>query len=213
MRRVSLTFNSSRDVSTFPQTLATLPAGGNVALLLNAALVGRYPDENERARIVDQLISRQGLPSQLTRPTTIFSQQVSIVRDHTLGAAILGTRNTLALTIFRRRLENLPDTILTVSPTPGENSIQTGGSVTLSHQVSPTASLTLTGTRQSSEGIGTETGLRSDDTSLQARLTKRLSARTNVSTGLLQRRFESNVAGSPSEARETAVSVGMNHRF
>src|SRR5262249_21584501 len=56
-------FNFYRNITTYTQQLAALPAGGgNVPALLNDILQTRIPDPTQRQTAVDQLIAQQGLP-------------------------------------------------------------------------------------------------------------------------------------------------------
>ncbi len=59
---------ASRDVTSFPEQLATLPAGGIVPLMLNELLRTRMPDPVQRAAAVAEFIRSQGLPLVLGEP-------------------------------------------------------------------------------------------------------------------------------------------------
>ena len=52
--------------------------GGSVADLLDRMLIGRIPDAAQRAIAVQDLISRRGLPTTLSRPTELFSSRAEV---------------------------------------------------------------------------------------------------------------------------------------
>ena len=71
-------FRASRDITSYPQQLANLSAGGDVNGLLNTLFASRVPDPAARQTFVDQFIRQRGLPPTLAGPISLFSQQVTL---------------------------------------------------------------------------------------------------------------------------------------
>jgi uncharacterized protein (PEP-CTERM system associated) len=206
----------SKDVATFPQAFLNLPATNNVAGLLDAAFTTRFPDPVERTRIIQDIISKQGLPSSLATETSLFAQQVSIITSRTGSVTFIGSRNTVALAVFSSHNQTLPDSEF-VTPDPALQSVsQQGASVTASHRVSAQTSVSLL-TSYARTRTGTRTGTgdeqRSREVAGTLQVTRALSPKSSLNGGVRFSRFESNVAGEPDRTHERAAFVGLGHRF
>jgi len=208
MPRLAWDASLSRDVATFPQAFLTLPPTNNVAALLDAAFTTRFPDPAERSRVVADLIARQGLPSSLASETSLFAQQVSIVTSRNASIAYLGVRNSIAMSIYSSKNEQLPDAVL------GANALtvaQDGISITLSHQLSTSTTANLTSGYIRTRGLGVNEGDFSKQKSVRLQVTRQLAPKTNAFVGARVQEFNSNVGvGS---ARENAAFVGLGHSF
>ena len=119
----------------FPQVLFELPTAGNVASSLDAILTERFPDPAERARQVQDLIARQGLPSSLPDGVNIFSESPNVVTSYSGSLALIGVRNTLALTLYYVKTITLPDAALPPTFIDFNNNVQKGVSLSLSHRL------------------------------------------------------------------------------
>lgn len=215
-RRPRLAWNiaMSRDVASFPQAFLTLPPTDNVAALLGAAFTTRIPDEAQRNRFVADLIARQGLPSALPSETTLFSQRLTIRTSRTGTVVLVGIRNSLALSVFSGKSEELPDSIFALAQAAGVNVKDEGASATLAHQLTPLTSLNVTAVRARTRGIGADAGPESNQTLARAQVTRQLGPRTTGQVGARVQRFESSgVPGVVEEARERAAFAGITHRF
>jgi uncharacterized protein (PEP-CTERM system associated) len=86
--------NASRGTTSYPQQLATLPAG-DVTTLLNALFSSRVVDPAQRQQLVDQVIRDRGLPGTLSGPVTLYTQQVTLQEAATVTFGLLGARNSI----------------------------------------------------------------------------------------------------------------------
>lgn len=208
---LALNLGLSRSIDTTPQTLFLLPATNDVAGLLDAIFTTRYPDPAERARVVREVIDRNGLSTATTGPVNLLGQRLSLTTRRRIGLVLNGVVNTLSLGAFSVRTEDL----LTANPlsvgTAEANNTQSGGSLSLTHRLDAytAVSVSLDRTRiQALPGFGdsstTQRGLR-------AELNAQVAPRTNVLGGLRYRKIDSN--SSTSEGDETALFVGVDHRF
>lgn len=213
MPRIAWNISLSRDIASFPQAFLSLPPTNNVAGLLDAAFTTRFPDPTERARIVADLMARQGLPSTLLSETSLFAQRVSILNSRSATVAFLGIRNSLAFSVFSSRTEDLPDSIFLAVPGSSQNNEQQGGSVTYSHQITTITSLNLTGGYTRTLGLGVDEGTESKQKSVRVQVTRQLAPKTQAYIGARVQYFDSNVPGTVGEAREHAAFVGLGHRF
>lgn len=199
---------ASRTLDTAPQALFDLPATANVVGLLDAMFTTRYPDPIERAKVVQDLIARQGIPAATLHPTSIFSQRLSLVTLRSANVAFNGARNTLVLTVFRSRTEDAPDTIPLPDATALTNNVEDGASATLSHRLTPT--LTFNASVDRSRIRALQAPDLSTQHTARVGLNTRVAPTTSVFAGARWRKLRSNVTPS---GREGAVFVGLDHGF
>ena len=143
--RSTWNFRASRNLTSYPQQLASLPAGGDVASTLNQLFLSRIPDPAERQTIVDQIISSAGLPASLSGPLTLFAQQVYLLEQAHATVGILGARNHLLFSAYRNHTEPITGS---GTPLPPElavqnNNTQTGGNVIWDHSLTPVTTLSV----------------------------------------------------------------------
>jgi|SRR5690349_95729 len=136
---------ASRNLTTYPQQLASLPAGGDVAATLNQLLLSRIPDPAERQLVIDQLISSAGLPASLSSPITLFAQQVYLQQLARATLGILGLRNHVLLTAYRTRTEPITGAGTPLPPTLAaqNNNTQSGANIVWDHALTPVATLSV----------------------------------------------------------------------
>ena len=98
--------DASRNITSYPQQLASLGGGVDVAASLNDAAVGRDSRPAQRAALVDQLHPRPRPAACPDRPGQRSTPQ-QITLQESLGATVglLGARNTVFLDAYRLRSE------------------------------------------------------------------------------------------------------------
>jgi uncharacterized protein (PEP-CTERM system associated) len=211
--------NASRGITSYPQQLAALPAGGDVQRLLNS-LFSRIIDPAERQRLVDQVIRDRGLPNTLASPVTLYTQQITLQEAANTTLGLLGARNSVFFSGSYLRQQPITASGNALPPDLAgfNNNTQYGANIVWTHQLTPLMSLgtNLSWTRTvpnaaivlpgGSDSLGT-TNL----TSLQVFLSTQLSARTTVYTGARYQVQTSNVPDN--EFNEAAIFVGVNHVF
>lgn len=207
---VAWSLGLSRGVDTTPQSLFELPATQDVAGLLDAIFTTRFPDPAERARVVRDVINRNGLTTSTAAPISVLGERVSLVTRRRISIVFNGVNNTLSLGVYNVRTEDLDAGNALSTATPGGNNVQTGGSVALTHRVTPTAALSVALERtriRALDGFGTAfTTQRSG----RVQLNKQVAPRTGAFVGARHRIIESN---NPAEGDENAVFLGLDHRF
>ncbi|MEP6997718.1 MAG: TIGR03016 family PEP-CTERM system-associated outer membrane protein [Betaproteobacteria bacterium] len=205
------TVRVARDISTYPQQLASLPAGGDVSTLLNGLFLATIPDPAERQRTIDQFILDRSLPSVLSGALNLYSQQVLLQQSQTASVGLVGTRNTVLLTIFNLRSEPITGSgsELTQLFTIGNNSRQTGLSLLWSRNLTPSLVFDATIDRLRTVANAPLEG-RTNQTALRLVLSSPLSAKTTLFAGARYQTLSSDVAADYNEA---AAFVGVTHVF
>src|SRR6185437_15126846 len=82
---------AARQITSYPELLATLPAG-SVPTLLDSLFSSRVPDPTERQQFVQQFINARGLPQTLGDPLAIDTT------DALLSTALNSTQTGASLT-------------------------------------------------------------------------------------------------------------------
>ncbi|HSQ80148.1 MAG TPA: TIGR03016 family PEP-CTERM system-associated outer membrane protein [Casimicrobiaceae bacterium] len=201
-----------RDMTTYPEQLATLPAGADVAAMLDFLFASRVQDPAQRQAIVDQVIHDRGLPLFLSSPVALFTSQTTLVESETATFGILGARNSILLTAYRMRNEPItgsPSETLPPLLSQLLNNTQVGTNVVWTHQLEPGLALNVSGdwshTTDNAAGGGT-TRLYS----LNAKVARALSGLTSLYAGM---RYQDSHSDVTTDYREAAVFVGVTHTF
>ncbi len=201
----------SRDVTTYPQALARLPAGGDVSALLNQVFLATIPDPTQRQQTVDQFIRDRGLSPTLTSALSLYSQQVLLQESQSVSVGLLGARNTVLLTIFNVRSEPIAESgnPLSSAFASSASNRQTGASLLWSHKLSPSLVLDATIERfRTVANAPLEGG--TNQTAARLVLSSPLSPKTTVFAGARYQTLNSDVA---SDYNETAGFFGFTYVF
>lgn len=183
--------------------------------LIDSIFTAQQPDPGLRRQLVLDFIRSLGRnPGELVAGGFLTSA-VTLQRRQDLAFAITGLRNTLTLQAFRSRTGTLGTNTGNGTGTPtGAGSFGADGDVVLtgltasaSHRLTPTASLSLSGSYQSTQAVGSQPG--NDLSSLG--LTFSNEASRLISTALSARYaiFDSAIGSY----REASVSASISLRF
>ena len=208
---MALSVGTVRQATTYAARLGVLQAGGDVATLVDAILQTRIQDPGLRQVAVQDLIARRGLPNTLTGPVDLFSRTVQLQQGANVTLALLGVRHTVTLRLFQTRTEDLrgptEDSVIGLA----SDATQRGATLGLTRRLTPDTSADLTFTHTRTEGLGPNLGLRSSNSIVRLGVTHSLSPRTTLSGAVRHQTGSSTLIGV--DATESAVSVGMLHRF
>lgn len=209
--RTAWSVRASRNITSYPEQLASVPAGSFVPLVLNAILASRIPDPAERLRFIQQYISDRGLPLVLTEPLAIYSQQIYLQELATATLGLLGARNTVLFAIYRSKSEAITGTGSVLPPVLGgiNNTTQLGGSAVWAYQLTPTATLTITGLVSTTEA-NAPFSTKADERTLRMVITRPISPKTTGFAGVRYQALDSDLQNS---YREAAVFAGFHYSF
>ena len=204
----AMTVSASRAVQSAPQSLFEIPATGNVEALLQAMFTTRFPDPAERSRVVQKFMADQGLPSATLGAMSLYSQRLSLITSRSGSVGVTGSRNSLVLSGFYVRTEDVPDLVGLAAGLPANNNLQYGTGLTFSHRLAPTVSLgaTVDWSRiralVASE-LTTQRGAR-------VQMSVQVAPKTSAVFGGRYRKLESTVSVP---GHEGSVYAGLDHRF
>ena len=207
----SWSISAFRDITSYPQQLANLSTGGDVNVLLNSLFASRVPDPLQRQTLVDQLIRERGLPSVLSGPLSLFSQQITLQESVRATAGLLGVRNSILLTAFRARSEPIAGEIAAITDglLAQNDNTQTGANVVWAYRLTPL--YTLATSAEWLRTVANDTsGAKSRQGTLQTVLSAPISVLTSIFAGARIQRLTSNFQD---EVREAAVFAGITHIF
>jgi uncharacterized protein (PEP-CTERM system associated) len=203
---------ASRDITTYPQQLASLASGADVSSLLNQLFTSRVGDPTLRQTFVEQFIRERGLPSVLANPLALFSQQVTLDESLQATAGLIGARNTIFGTVFRLRSQPVGGTTNGLPPElffALNNNTQTGTNLVWTLRMTQLYTL-LT----SADFVRTIENVSDGDHTRQVILRTQVSASlspvTDVYAGVRWQRLLSNLGN---DYHEAAAFVGLRHVF
>lgn len=212
--QLSFSLGLVRAVESAPQSLFDLPATGNVAALIDAMFTTRYPDPAERAKVVQQFITDQGLPATTLVPTNLRAQRLSLVTASSASIGFIGARNSVVISGFNSRTQDLPDAVVLATGGAAVNNVQYGGALTIAHRFGRNVSLGSTLEWSRIRGLAVVAPALVPDMTTQsgARVTLSVQAspKTSASFGGRYRKIESTVA---IPGHEGSVFLGLDHRF
>jgi uncharacterized protein (PEP-CTERM system associated) len=205
--------NASRGITSYPQQLATLPAGGNVEQLLNVALLTRIPDPIERQAAVEQFVQQRGLPTTLPTSLTLYNQQILLQERVNLTFGILGARNSVIFNAFYLKTQPV-SAAGDILPSLGVNALtnnntQYGVAATYSHNLTGITSLNLTATATKTDALPPQTWT-TDQYILRAFVNTELGPKTTGYFGLRYQWYSSNLYP---DYTEFAILAGLRHTF
>ncbi len=172
--------------------------------LLFDVYASKYPDPVLREQFVLEALRFFGLNPNAIISGGLLTSAVTLQRRQDLSFALLGLRDTLNLQAFtsESRLLDNPNN------TPDDGPVRLlGGTGTLSHRLTPTASISLTGSRQKT--LGTRTRRGNDLKSLALSWSGQLSRHASTSLGARYTVFNSDIDAY----RETSVTASISLQF
>jgi uncharacterized protein (PEP-CTERM system associated) len=200
-----------RNITTYPQQLATLGAGVDVNSLLNSLFLARIPDPAERQRVIDQFISDRGLPSVLGSPVALYSQQILLQRSVSASVGLLGARNSLLFTVFNLDSEAITaqGEVLPPELSGANNNRQTGASLAWTYNITPSLLLTTFLYAEQTAAKSPLTG-NTRQWSANLQISKPIAPRTDVFAGA---RYQAATSDVQANYTEVAGFVGLRHFF
>jgi uncharacterized protein (PEP-CTERM system associated) len=201
---------ASRNITSYPQQFGALGSGVDVAAALNQIFAARITDPAQRQTIVNQFINDRGLPSVLSGPINVFTEQITLQESMGGAVTLSGARNTASFSAYRQRNEpitgagtSLPDPFNVL-----DNNTQYGGNAVWSTALTPRVALTT-----SIEALRTVANAQPGTTkqlTIRTMLTTPLSDLTSFYAGLRYQVLHSTLMD---EYDEVAAFVGIVHIF
>jgi uncharacterized protein (PEP-CTERM system associated) len=208
---IAWTLTFSRDIDTTPEALFDLPPTDNVAALLDSILTTRFPNAVDRAKQVQDLIKSRGLPSSIPSLVQIIEARLSRTNTVSATAVLLGTRSSLAASVFRSEVRDLLETGPLAADDPNANNRVIGASLAYTRGLSPTVtgSLILEYTRIDALEEATVRG-HSKQAAVRGEIGLRVGRKSSLRFGAEYRKLASTVVPSGNEA---LASIGFDHTF
>ncbi len=215
----SVSLRLSREPVLESETLgggAGAPGGGPATLrsALDAILTTRYPDAAVRAGLVDTLLAGRGGDQLLGGPVGLVADYPQLLSQALVTWALLTPRTTLTVSGYTRTVQAIRRDGDPLEGLPGGSldSRQSGGSLQVSRKLAPTLSFDALAQASRIQGLGDAHGNRSDDRVARLWITKGLSPRATLTTGLQVERFSSTVTGQADYTTRLAF-LGFTERF
>jgi uncharacterized protein (PEP-CTERM system associated) len=204
-------FNASRNISTYPQQLATVPAGTFIPGVLNEILRARIPDPVERAQFIVNFMDQRNLPVVLAEPVTLYSQRITLNQNATATAGLLGARNSVFVSVSRYQTNPITASGEELPPLPGsiDSNVQWGAGAVWNYQLTPNSSLATSFAYSYTQAEAPATDTSTQYTARMV-LTRTIGPNTRGYAGLRWQQFDSDFSSNYSEF---AVFLGLTHTF
>ncbi len=208
--------NASRNITSYPQQIGTLPAGVDVSSIVNQLLLSSIPDPAQRQAAVDQFINSRGLPTSLSSPVNLYTQQITLQTQASGSVGLLGARNSIFLTAFYLRQQPIT---ASGNDLPGfiagfNDNTQVGTNIVWTHNLTPSLQLVASGTVSRTESNLPQDTLGFSATSRQGYatigLSTPLSPNTTVNGSV---RYQVQHVDQGTGYNEAAVLFGLSHTF
>lgn len=197
-----------------PDALGDSGAAADLSAFLDAILTTRNPDPAQRSELVRDIVARRGLQTALPRAVRNVVGYTQL-RTYVEGSwVLLGTRNTLALSVYSQRREQLAAELGAAQPLPDAagDDRQSGGTVEFNRRLEPRLSVDVSGRWSRIRGLGSREGDESRESVVRVAFARELSPRTGATFGVQHRRVRTNVDDLPS-FNEFRAFAGVSHRF
>jgi uncharacterized protein (PEP-CTERM system associated) len=210
-RLTAFSLNASRDTSSYPQLLFTLPPG-DTRSLLDAALTARITDPAQREAAIDQFLSLTGAPETLNAVTSYYSERINLLERISGSVALLGVRNSVIFSLSWWKSD--PISAISGQPLPPElaalNSFTTyGGAVNWSYEVTGRSRLNSLVSRYYTQS-NVDPNNKSTNTVARVQLDTNVGPRTTTGIGVRRTSYESTFS---TNYIEHAVFAVLNHQF
>jgi len=203
--------SASRNITSYPQQLASLPAG-NVLGILNQLFLSRIPDPAARQSAIDALIQNQGLPANLSNPVNLYTQQILLAENVSATVGVLGARNALLFNAFYLRNQPISGSGAQLPPILSDanyDNTQVGVGLIWTHNLTSSLTMNLSVDGSQSKLNAPRTGS-TNNGSIRLYLTQPISARTTVFAGARYQISRSDLAPDYNEA---AVFAGLSYTY
>jgi uncharacterized protein (PEP-CTERM system associated) len=208
-RLTTWSVNYSEDVTT-TRSQVLVPTTVDTAGYLDALFLSAIPDPVTRRTVVENFISRGGLPPSLTVPLNFFTTTPFLEKRWLASFGIQGVRNTVLTSVFRQTR----DATATGQPGAGDftlsqNTRQTGVSLLWILRIAPqtTSNASAGYTRNEFPGLSREENLKFIRLGLTRQFQPRLSGTLSF------HRLQNDSDQSGGSYTENAVSAALNMGF
>jgi uncharacterized protein (PEP-CTERM system associated) len=165
--------------------------------------------------VVRDLIARLGLPQALGDPVEVFSDTAQLETGLTASVSFLGRLSVVTLAVYTREFTQLQRQDDPLLPSAGYDAAnrQRGLSFGINRRLTPLSSVDLLVSYSRIRGLDARAGDETAERDARIALTHQLSPRTSASLGARYRETAAVAGTASSDAHETAVFVGLGHRF
>lgn len=205
-------FRASRLISSYPQQLGTLAAGSNVPAVLDQLFVSRIPDPTQRQQVIDEFIQKRGIPTELSSPVNLYTQQITIDQNLSATMGLLGVRNSIFVTLYRYDTEPITGSGVILPPVIafGNNNTQLGTNVVWTYNLTPLSTLSLNANAYRTTAPGTNDA--TNQGAARLAVTSRLSPNMSAFAGARYQWLRSGFPGVTDYA-EAAAFAGLSYSF
>lgn len=198
---------ASRNITTYPQQIASLAAGASVSAYLNELFQSAYPDAAARQAAVDKFIQDRGLAQITSGPVSLWTEQIQLVQQQTATVGFIGARNSVFLSAYNVRTQPISAAGNPLPPSffSQNDNTQTGAAINWNNRLTQSVNLaaSLSGLRTAANAPLTGT---TRQAFAQVTLSAPLAGRTTCFVGA---RYQTSSSDITQNYTEAAVFAGF----
>lgn len=177
-------------------------------------LSAQFPDPQQRAEQVRQLLTRTGISQEPIPQAGFLSSAVQLERRVEGSVALIGARNTWTFSAYHRNTQPLTfvNDAITADALAAAEVTELGVLANLNHRLSAQDSVSVLASWQRNRGAGNDP-LETISRRIELMATRQLSPSTNWSIGFRTSRFDGGGVTTANDYRENAIFGSVSHRF
>lgn len=210
---VSYSLLASKEDTTTSDQL-TRNSVGTLFERFSDLLLAQFPDPQQRAEQVRQLLARTGISQEPIPQAGFLSSAVQLERRVEGSVALMGARNTWTLSGYHRNSQPLTlvnDAAIPDSLAASEVS-ELGLFLNVNHRLSAQSSVSALASWQRNRGAGND-AVQAISRRLEMMVARQLSPSTTGSIGFRMVRFDGGGVPTANDYRENAIFGGVSHQF
>lgn len=198
---------ASRNITTYPQQIASLASGANVGAYLNELFLSAYPDAAARQAAVDKFMQDRGLAQTTSGPVSLWTEQIQLVQQQSATVGLIGARNSVFLSAYNVRTQPISAAGNPLPPSffSQNDNTQTGAAVNWNNRLTQSVNL-----------AASISGLRTVANAPLTGTTRQAIAQVNLSAPLATRmtcfigaRYQTSSSDITQNYNEAAVFAGL----
>jgi uncharacterized protein (PEP-CTERM system associated) len=181
---------------------------------LDAILTTRYSDPAARVALVDSLIASRGLQSSFPGAADVFASYAQLHTGVEANWMLLGTRNTVSMSVYGQTLRRLvrPDDPVVPLTAAAADYRQYGGVAAFNRKLSPQTSLDVSLRGSSVIGLGDHEGDKTTEKTFRVAWAREVSPRSTLTIGAQRSLIRTTVSTAWPYSVDSGF-IGLRHRF
>jgi uncharacterized protein (PEP-CTERM system associated) len=198
-----------REITSSANSLTSVSSGGSLSTVLGEILKTRFPNDNDRANEVRDVMNSRGLTDRTNTNRDLYALSVQLRQAAAARMVFMGRRDTVSFTFDLVKSTPQPWAADPLISALDQTNLQRGVEVEFNHRLTPLTSFDITA--RWAKNSTPDSARSSTETTYRAGFNTRLSPQTTATIGVRQQQLDSSVLQT--DVHESAMFLGLGHRF